>query len=51
MSYETLKQLLANSRGRRPDSPFAGAMSGLVCGMVSWISVRHNLSSEHSALF
>ncbi|KAF2863970.1 mitochondrial carrier [Piedraia hortae CBS 480.64] len=36
MTYESVKQLMANSRGRSPTSPYAVMVAGGLCGIVSW---------------
>ena len=38
-TYESVKQLMANSRGRDPTSPYAVLAAGGLCGVVSWACV------------
>ena len=38
-TYESVKQLMANSRGRSPTSPYAVVVAGGLCGIVSWACV------------
>ncbi|TKA49197.1 hypothetical protein B0A54_01273 [Friedmanniomyces endolithicus] len=35
-TYESVKQLMANARGRNPTSPYAVVVAGGLCGIVSW---------------
>ena len=39
MTYESTKQLMSNSRGRNPSSPYAVVVAGGLCGIVSWACV------------
>ena len=43
MTYESMKQLLATSRGDAPTSPKAIVVAGAVCGLVSWASVSSEI--------
>lgn len=43
ITYESCKQLLANSRGNSPTSPLAVVVAGGLCGLVSWVCVREVL--------
>lgn len=36
MTYESAKQLMANSRGNSPTNPLAVVCAGGMCGLVSW---------------
>lgn len=38
-TYESVKQLMANARGRNPTSPNAVLVAGGLCGIVSWACV------------
>ena len=38
-TYESVKQLMANARGRNPTSPYAVVVAGGLCGIVSWACV------------
>jgi len=40
MTYESVKQILANARGENPASPEAVVLAGGACGLVSWACVR-----------
>jgi solute carrier family 25 (mitochondrial carnitine/acylcarnitine transporter), member 20/29 len=39
MTYESTKQLMSNSRGKSPTSPYAVVVAGGLCGIVSWACV------------
>ena len=39
MTYESVKQLMANARGQSPTSPYAVVVAGGLCGIVSWACV------------
>jgi len=39
MTYESVKQILANARGENPASPEAVVLAGAACGLVSWACV------------
>lgn len=39
-TYESVKQLIANARGKNPTSPFAVMIAGGLCGVASWTCVR-----------
>lgn len=39
MSYESVKQLLANARGNEPTSPHAVLIAGGLCGIISWACI------------
>jgi solute carrier family 25 (mitochondrial carnitine/acylcarnitine transporter), member 20/29 len=41
MTYESVKQLLANSRGDSPTSPAAVVVAGAACGIASWCCVSY----------
>lgn len=41
-TYESMKQLMANARGRSPTSPYAVVVAGGMCGIVSWVCVSFN---------
>lgn len=43
ITYESVKQLLANARGGSPTSPLAVVTAGGMCGLVSWACVRSKL--------
>lgn len=38
-TYESAKQLMANSRGKNPTTPYAVMFAGGLCGIVSWACV------------
>lgn len=38
-TYESVKQLMANARGKSPTSPYAVLVAGGLCGIVSWTFV------------
>ena len=40
VTYETVKHLMANARGKDPTSPGAVFVAGGMCGVVSWACVR-----------
>jgi solute carrier family 25 carnitine/acylcarnitine transporter 20/29 len=42
MTYESVKQILANARGENPASPEAVVLAGGACGLVSWACVCRN---------
>ena len=49
ITYESVKQLMANARGKDPTSPNAVMIAGGLCGIVSWACVSyfpHLRSSE-----
>ncbi|ORY09356.1 mitochondrial carrier domain-containing protein [Clohesyomyces aquaticus] len=39
MTYESVKQLLANARGASPTTPLAVVTAGGMCGLVSWACI------------
>ncbi|PVI07980.1 mitochondrial carrier [Periconia macrospinosa] len=39
ITYESIKQLLANARGSSPTSPLAVVTAGGMCGLVSWACI------------
>ncbi|KAF1955461.1 mitochondrial carrier [Byssothecium circinans] len=39
VTYESIKQLLANARGSSPTSPLAVVTAGGMCGLVSWACI------------
>jgi solute carrier family 25 carnitine/acylcarnitine transporter 20/29 len=39
MTYESIKQCLANARGASPTTPLAVVIAGGLCGLVSWACV------------
>ena len=41
VTYESVKQLLANARGTSPTHPLAVIVAGGMCGLVSWACVSH----------
>ena len=43
MTYESAKQLLANSRGDSPTTPGAVVVAGGLCGVVSWACVSDDV--------
>merc|ERR1711939_441518 len=38
-TYESAKQLMANSRGKNPTTPYAVMFAGGLCGIVSWACI------------
>jgi hypothetical protein len=40
VTYESIKQILANARGTSPTHPLAVVVAGGMCGLVSWACVR-----------
>ena len=46
ITYESVKQLMANARGKDPTSPNAVMIAGGLCGIVSWACVSHVLYSS-----
>lgn len=49
ITYESVKQLLANARGGSPTSPLAVVTAGGMCGLVSWACVRSITSPEQES--
>lgn len=44
ITYESVKQMMANARGKSPTSPYAVLVAGGMCGIVSWAVVsRHEV--------
>lgn len=50
VTYESIKQLLANARGESPTSPLAVVTAGGMCGLVSWACVRVLFVMAHAEL-
>ena len=53
VTYESVKQILANARGTSPTHPLAVVVAGGLCGLVSWacvgylkLPVRPNMLTE-----
>ncbi|TKA48506.1 hypothetical protein B0A54_00641 [Friedmanniomyces endolithicus] len=47
-TYESVKQLMANARGRNPTSPYAVVVAGGLCGIVSWACVSLAFYVRHT---
>jgi solute carrier family 25 carnitine/acylcarnitine transporter 20/29 len=42
VTYESIKQMLANARGTSPTHPLAVVVAGGMCGLVSWACVSRS---------